>query len=106
VAPGAMCVTALRKFFPKVSNEDRANGEPTDFHQEMLKRVARFKELVPSEYVFVDSKIPGHERLIYNVIGNGVTEDASLRPAVPDACDFNLTYVKAEPDKVRRCIAI
>ena len=75
-------------------------------NQEMLKRVARFKELVPSDYVFVDSKIPGHERLIYNVIGNGVTEDASLRPAIPDARDFNLTYVKAEPDKVRRCIAI
>jgi hypothetical protein len=49
---------------------------------EMLKRVARFKELVPSEYAFVDSKIPGHERLIYNVIGNGVTEDAALRPSV------------------------
>jgi mannose-6-phosphate isomerase-like protein (cupin superfamily) len=67
--------------------------------QEMLKRVARFKELVPSEYAFVDSKIPGHERLIYNVIGNGVTEDASLRPAIPDARDFNLTYVKADPGK-------
>jgi hypothetical protein len=39
----------------------------------------------------VDSKIPGHERLIYNVIGNGVTEDASLSPAIPDARDFNLT---------------
>ena len=67
--------------------------------QEMLKRVARFKELVPSEYAFVDSKIPGHERLIYNVIGNGVTEDASLSPAIPDTRDFNLTYVKAEPGK-------
>jgi hypothetical protein len=30
---------------------------------------------------------------------NGVTEDASLRPAIPDARDFNLTYVKAEPGK-------
>jgi hypothetical protein len=65
--------------------------------QAMLKRVARFKELVSSEYAFVDSKIPGHERLVYNVIGNGMTEDASLRPAIPDARDFNLTYVKAEP---------
>ena len=54
---------------------------------------------MPSEYAFVDSKIPGHERLIYNVIGNGVTEDAALRPAIPDARDFNLTYVKADPGK-------
>jgi quercetin dioxygenase-like cupin family protein len=67
--------------------------------QEMLKRVARFKDLVPSEYAFVDSKIPGHERLIYNVIGTGVTEDPSLRPAIPDARDFNVTYVKAAPGK-------
>jgi len=67
--------------------------------EEMLQRVARFKQLRPSEQAFVDSKIPGHERLIYNVIGAGVTEDPSLRPAIADARDFNLTYVKAEPGK-------
>jgi quercetin dioxygenase-like cupin family protein len=67
--------------------------------EEMLKRVARFKQLRPSEQAFVDSKIPGHERLIYNVIGAGVTEDPSLKPAIADARDFNLTYVKAEPGK-------
>jgi quercetin dioxygenase-like cupin family protein len=67
--------------------------------QEMLKRVARFKDLEPSEYAFLDSKIPGHERLIYNVIGSGVTEDASLKPAIAEASDFNVTYVKAEPGK-------
>ena len=50
--------------------------------EEMLKRVARFKQVAPSEYAFVDSKIPGHERLIYNVIGGGVTEDPSLTPAI------------------------
>jgi mannose-6-phosphate isomerase-like protein (cupin superfamily) len=47
----------------------------------------------------VDSLIPGHERLIFNVIGRGVTEDASLRPAITDARDFNLTFVHAEPGK-------
>jgi mannose-6-phosphate isomerase-like protein (cupin superfamily) len=65
----------------------------------MLRRVARFKDLAASEHAFVDSKIPGHERLIYNVIGGGVTEDPSLAPAVADARDFNVTYVKAEPGK-------
>src|SRR5215475_8248982 len=66
---------------------------------EMMKRVARFKDLRSSRIAFVDSLIPGHEREIYNVIGRGVTEDASLNPAITDARDFNLTYVQAEPGK-------
>lgn len=67
--------------------------------EEMMKRVARFKDLRSSRTAFVDSLIPGHEREIYNVIGRGVTEDASLNPAITDARDFNLTYVQAEPGK-------
>jgi quercetin dioxygenase-like cupin family protein len=66
---------------------------------EMLKRVARFKELQPSRQAFVDSLIPGHEREIFNVIGRGVTEDASLRPAITDAQGFNVTLVHAAPGK-------
>ena len=66
---------------------------------EMMKRVARFKDLRSSRKAFVDSLIPGHECEIYNVIGRGVTEDASLNPAITDARDFNLTYIQAEPGK-------
>ncbi|HLC40841.1 MAG TPA: cupin domain-containing protein [Methylomirabilota bacterium] len=66
---------------------------------EMLKRVARFKELRPSHQAFVDSRIPGHEREIFNVIGRGVTEDASLAPAITDAQNFNVTLVHAAPGK-------
>jgi uncharacterized RmlC-like cupin family protein len=66
---------------------------------EMLKRVARFKELQPSKKAFVDSLLPGHEREIFNVIGRGVTEDTSLSPAITDARDFNVTLVRAEPGK-------
>lgn len=66
---------------------------------EMLRRVARFKDLRPSRKAFVDSLIPGHEREIFNVIGRGVTEDTSLSPAITDARDFNLTLVHAEPGK-------
>jgi mannose-6-phosphate isomerase-like protein (cupin superfamily) len=66
---------------------------------EMLERVARFKELKPSTKAFVDSLIPGHERQIFNVIGRGVTEDTTLHPAITDARDFNLTLVHAEPGK-------
>jgi mannose-6-phosphate isomerase-like protein (cupin superfamily) len=67
--------------------------------EEMLKRVARFKELEPSRYAFVDTAIPGHERLIYNVIGKGVTEDPSLNPAIADSRDFNVTFVETAPGK-------
>ena len=67
--------------------------------EEMLSRTARFKKLRPSKMAFLDTKIPGHERDIYNVIGGGVTEDASLMPAITEVQDFNVTYVGAEPGK-------
>ena len=67
--------------------------------EEMLSRTARFDELRPSPVAFVDTKIPGHERDIFNVIGMGVTEDAALEPAIAAVEGFNLTYVGAEPGK-------
>src|SRR5437899_6920440 len=60
-------------------------------------RVARFKRLTPSRRGFVDTAIPGDERLIYNVIGRGVAEVSTLRPAITDARDFNLTLVRNVP---------
>tara|TARA_B100000214_G_scaffold159319_2_gene114375 strand:- start:376 stop:927 length:552 start_codon:yes stop_codon:yes gene_type:complete len=63
------------------------------------ERVARFKTLNYSSDGYLDSRIPEHMRNTYNVIGRGVTEDASLTPAITDAQDFNLTYVSAEPGK-------
>ena len=64
---------------------------------EMLARTARFKELKSSKQAFIDTRIPGHERDIFNVIGTGVTEDADLPPAITAAEGFNVTYVGAEP---------
>jgi len=66
---------------------------------DMQKRVAHFKDLRASKQAFVDSLIPGHERDIYNVIGHGVTEDATLNPAITDVRDFNLAMVHAGPGK-------
>jgi mannose-6-phosphate isomerase-like protein (cupin superfamily) len=66
---------------------------------EMAKRVARMKELKSSSQAFVDTRIPGHEREIFNVIGSGVTEDPTAMPAIADARDFNLTYIGAAPGK-------
>ena len=66
---------------------------------EMQARTARFRELRPSKQAFVDTRIPEHVRDIYNVIGKGVTEDASLKPAITATEGFNVTYVGAEPGK-------
>lgn len=67
--------------------------------EEMLDRTAKFSELKPSKMAFLDTRIPGHERDIYNVIGEGVTEDPSLTPAITAVQDFNVTYVGAHPGK-------
>ena len=66
---------------------------------EMEERVARFRELRPSRQAFVDTRIPEHVRDIYNVIGQGVTEDPDLRPAITAVEGFNVTYVGAESGK-------
>jgi mannose-6-phosphate isomerase-like protein (cupin superfamily) len=83
---------------PLTEKEARMNTVKIAMH-EMMRRVARFKDLKPSRKAFVDSMIPGHEREIFNVIGRGVTEDTTLSPAITDARDFNLTLVRAEPGK-------
>ena len=64
--------------------------------EEMNARIARFKGLKASKQAFVDTRIPGHERDIFNVIGMGVTEDTELAPAISAAEGFNVTYVGAE----------
>jgi len=64
---------------------------------EMAERTARFNELKYSVEGYLDTRIPEHKRNTYNVIGRGVTEDDSLKPAITDAQDFNITYIGAEP---------
>lgn len=67
--------------------------------EEMLSRRARFKELKASEEAFVDTRLPEHQREIFNVIGEGVTEDASLEIAIKAVEGFNVTYIGADPGK-------
>lgn len=67
--------------------------------EDMLRRVARFEDLEANTQAFVDSRIPGHERNIYNVIGTGVNEDPETEPAIAAAEDFTITYIGAEPGK-------
>ena len=66
---------------------------------QMRARTARFDKLRPSAEAFVDTRIPEHERDIYNVIGRGVTEDSSLAPAITAVEGFNVTYIGADPGK-------
>ena len=67
--------------------------------EEMLSRTARFKELKASKEAFIDTRIPGHEREIFNVIGEGVTEDSILEVAITAVDGFNVTYIGADPGK-------
>jgi hypothetical protein len=78
---------------------------------EMMKRVARFKELKGSDGGLPDSKLPECRRKLYAVIGfqppmtdseaatSPVGDEASAMPAISIAEGFNLGYCKARPGK-------
>jgi mannose-6-phosphate isomerase-like protein (cupin superfamily) len=65
---------------------------------EMMKHVARFKEQTSTARSFIDTRIPGHEREIFSIIGQSTMEDPDLRPTIP-AQDFHLSIIKADPGK-------
>jgi len=66
--------------------------------EEMEGFVARFKDQKSSHKAFVDTRIPGHEREIFSIIGNGVQEDPDMRPPIPPQ-DFHLAMIRSEPGK-------
>src|SRR3954468_2149382 len=79
---------------------------------EMLKRVARFKQLKGSDGGLPDSPLPECRRKLYAVIGfqppveksneavtSPVGQDASSMPAISISEGFNLGYCKAKPGK-------
>jgi mannose-6-phosphate isomerase-like protein (cupin superfamily) len=78
---------------------------------EMLKRVARFRQLKGSDGGLPDSPLPECRRKLYAVIGfqppmsdnaattSPVGDDASSMPAIAIAEGFNLGYCKAKPGK-------
>ena len=79
--------------------------------KEMLKRVARFRKLKGSDGGLPDSKMPGCERILYNVIGfqppkterggkqSPVGTKASRMAAIKISEGFNLGYCRAVPGK-------
>ena len=81
-------------------------------HDEMMKRVARFRNLKGSDGGLPDSPLPECRRKLYAVIGfqppmdrastattSPVGDDASAMPAIAIAEGFNLGYCKAKPGK-------
>jgi hypothetical protein len=76
---------------------------------DMMKRVARFKNLKGSDGGLPDSHMPGCERTLINVIGfqppknegeavtSPVGGDAARQAAIPISEGFNLGYCKAKP---------
>ena len=76
---------------------------------EVMKRVARFKDLKGFDGGLPDSTMPGCERTLYNVIGfqppkgkggavtSPVGDDAARLAAVKISEGFNLGYCRAKP---------
>jgi len=76
---------------------------------QMMKRVARFKDLRGSDGGLPDSKMKGCIRTLYNVIGfqppqgegdavtSPVGDEASRLAAIPVSEGFNLGYCRAKP---------
>lgn len=65
---------------------------------EMEKRLARFKDQKSSSKAFIDTRIPGHERDIYSIIGKSTFEDPDLKPAI-EAQEVHLGIIRCEPGK-------
>ena len=77
--------------------------------EEMAKRIARFDALVGFDGGLPDSRMPGSERILYNVIGfqppegeggavtSPVGDDASRLAAIKIREGFNLGYCRALP---------
>jgi quercetin dioxygenase-like cupin family protein len=62
--------------------------------------VARAKNVKALDLAFLDQRLPQYERDIINMVGMGVTENASLKPNVTaGAVGFSVTYVRAKTGK-------
>lgn len=66
---------------------------------DMMKRVAYWKDQKPNPNMFVDTRIPEYARDLYSIIGSGVSEDAENPVAITDVEGFHIAYIGAEPGK-------
>jgi len=62
----------------------------------ILSRLAKFNELVPSIVPFVEGKLKGHQdRKNYSIVGPGVSEDSKQNVKIAEAHGFNIGAVSA-----------
>lgn len=66
---------------------------------EMLERVAVFKNLTSSSRPLVDAVLPQFNREIFNIIGGGVTEDATMKVPITAVEGFHMSIIKAGSQK-------
>ncbi len=66
---------------------------------EMLKRLARYKDLECPPDRYPDSQLPGHERKNYLLIGKGLKVQGGKDPmsAIPIEEGFLMSYVECKP---------
>lgn len=67
--------------------------------EEMTQRVAIFKNLTSSSRPLVDAVLPQFHREIFNIIGGGVTEDATMKIPITAVEGFHMSIIKAAPQK-------
>ena len=67
--------------------------------EEMLQRVAVFNQLTPSKRPLVDAVLPQFQREIFQIIGAGIPEAASMKVPITAVEGFHLSIIKAGAGK-------
>ncbi|MDQ3248757.1 MAG: cupin domain-containing protein [Chloroflexota bacterium] len=72
---------------------------PTVSNQEMLARIVRFAQVKerPIPLMFIDSILPGHQRMNYAIIGDTASENPDFAPAVTTPHKFQIGMFCAPP---------
>lgn len=68
-------------------------------NEQMKERIVRFKDLKSQgiPLMFIDSIIPGHNRINYAVIGDTASENPDYNPIITEPHGFQIGMVKAPP---------
>ncbi|SDO04842.1 hypothetical protein [Alkalicoccus daliensis] len=75
------------------------NAHPKITNEDMKKRVIRFDEMKSQgiPLMFIDSILPGHQRINYAVIGDTASENPDYNPLITEPHGFQIGMVKALP---------
>jgi mannose-6-phosphate isomerase-like protein (cupin superfamily) len=83
----------------EIAGSIMSDGTKTMTRDEMMTRVARWKDQKPNGQMFVDTRLPEYERDLYSIIGQGVSEDPDNPVAITDVEGFHMAYIGCEPGK-------